>query len=125
MPRSVEEWIGKTDDAAIPPRVKLRVWDRFSGRCQCGCNRKIMVGERWQADHIVALINGGEHKERNLQPLLTEHHKNKTKEDVTLKSDTYRTRLKQVGIKRASSRPLPFGRGSKLKRKLSGEVVLR
>lgn len=29
MARSVEEWIGRTDDAKVPPRVRLRIFERF------------------------------------------------------------------------------------------------
>lgn len=52
--RSVDEWIGKNDDAAIPPRVRLRVFEKFGGICQLS-NRKIMAGEAWDLDHIKAL----------------------------------------------------------------------
>jgi 5-methylcytosine-specific restriction enzyme A len=31
--RSIPEWIGKTPDSKIPPRVKLRIWERYEGRC--------------------------------------------------------------------------------------------
>ena len=52
--RSVPEWIGATDDAAIPPRVRLRVFNRYGGICQLS-GRKIMPGNEWDADHIKAL----------------------------------------------------------------------
>jgi 5-methylcytosine-specific restriction protein A len=44
-PRALPEWIGKTADSAVPARVRVRIFDRYEGRCQCGCNRKIMAGE--------------------------------------------------------------------------------
>ena len=123
--RAVEEWIGKKSDAAIPPRVKLRIFLRFNGCCQCGCGRRIVSGEPWQADHVTALINGGQHRESNLQPLLTEHHKNKTKEDVAEKSVTYRKRLKHHGLKKPKGRPIPGSKRSGLRKKMDGTVVKR
>ena len=100
MARSVEEWIGKTDDSKIPGRVRLRVFDRHNGICHIS-GRKISAGEAWQCDHIVALANGGEHRESNLAPALTEPHKDKTKSDVAEKSRVVRKRKKHLGIKKA------------------------
>ena len=98
MSRSVEEWIGKTDDAAIPPRVRVRVFDRFGGICQL-TGRKIRPGDAWDLDHIVVLINGGQHRESNLQPALRDKHRAKTKEDVAHKSKAAKRRKKHVGIR--------------------------
>jgi 5-methylcytosine-specific restriction enzyme A len=106
MSRSVPEWIGKTDDAKIPDRVKLRVFDAYGGRC-AGCDRKLYPGDRWEADHIKALINGGQHRENNLQPLCEFCHPEKTRADVAEKAMIARKRKKHVGIRTA-------------KRKLSG-----
>lgn len=100
MTRSVVEWIGKTDDAPIPPRVKLRVFERYKGRCHIS-GRLIRAGEAWDADHIIALCNGGEHRESNLAPALADKHREKTKADVAEKADTYRIRAKHLGLKPA------------------------
>lgn len=101
MSRSTNEWIGKTDDAAIPPRVRLRQFERDGGICQCGCNIKISARDKWETDHIDAIINGdGENRESNLQTLLAEHHKAKTKLDVKLKAKVARVRKKNLGIKK-------------------------
>lgn len=98
--RPVPEWIGKHHLEAIPPRVLVRVFEKYGGVCQCGCGRKIVSGEAWELDHIVALINGGEHRESNLQPLLYEHHKIKTRADVAQKSKSYEIRKRHIGIRR-------------------------
>lgn len=103
MPRAVKEWIGASPDAKVPPRVRLRIFDAYGGRCQCDCNRKIMVGEKWEIDHYVPLISGGGHRETNLRPLLVEHHKEKTKADVAEKSRAYKRRSRHVGIRKARS----------------------
>lgn len=94
--RATEEWIGKTDNAAIPPRVRVRVFDRFGGRCHL-TGRRIRAGEAWDCDHVVALVNGGQHRESNLAPALIEPHKIKTAADVAQKSKNYRVRAKHIG----------------------------
>lgn len=80
--RTVKEWIGKTDDIQIPPRVKLRVAERADYTCAL-CTRGAKPG---QADHKVAIILGGENRETNLQWLCVSCHKAKTKADVAFKS---------------------------------------
>ena len=100
MPRELPEWIGKTPDSPVPPRVRLRVFLRYDGRCQCGCNRPIRPGEAWDLEDTIALINGGENRESNKKPWLTEHHKNKTRKDVAEKSRVYRKAAKHHGVKK-------------------------
>ncbi len=99
--RAQPEWIGKTDDTAIPPRVRLRVYMRHNGDCP-KCDRKLVPGH-WACDHIVALINGGEHRETNLQALCNSPcHSNKTALDVAEKSKVYRAAAKDAGIRKPS-----------------------
>ncbi len=123
--RSVPEWIARSDDSPIPDRVRVRVFSRYLGRCQCGCGHVIVAGERWDCDHRVALINGGEHREYNLVPLLVAHHKAKTRSDIATKSLTYRKRKAHLGIKRRSRSPMPGSKASGWKRKMDGTVVRR
>ncbi len=124
MSRSVAEWIGATPDTAIPIRVRLRLFERCEGRCEC-CNRKLMPGDRWDADHKVALINGGQNRERNLQVLCDWCHPEKTKADVREKAITARKRSKHIGIKRRKGPPMPGAKDSKWKRKMDGSLELR
>lgn len=123
MTRAVEEWIGKTNDTAVPPRVRLRVFERFGGVCQ-ETGRKIQPGDEWDCDHALALVNGGEHRESNLRPVLREAHRVKTAQDVAIKAKADRVRKKHLGIYESKT-PLPGGRKSKWKRKVSGEWVRR
>jgi 5-methylcytosine-specific restriction enzyme A len=97
MSRKLPEWVGKTDDSPVPPRVRLRVYERFGGRCYLS-SRLIRAGDDWDCDHIVALCNGGTHRESNLAPVLRELHQEKTAEDVKLKSTDRRKRMKHLGI---------------------------
>jgi 5-methylcytosine-specific restriction enzyme A len=99
MSRQVEMWIGKTDDSPIPPRVRLRIFERHGGVCYLS-GRKIMPGDKWEAEHIIALCNGGRHSEDNLAPALVEPHKIKTVADVKQKAKNDRVRKKHLGIKK-------------------------
>lgn len=99
MTRSVPEWIGKTDDEKVPPRVRLRIFEREGGTCHLS-GRKIMPGELWDLDHKIALANGGQHRESNLFPALRDKHKEKTKKDVAKKAEIYATRATHIGAKR-------------------------
>lgn len=113
--RSTDLWIGKTDDSAIPPRVRLRVYERARGHCQ-NCTREIRPGDGFQADHVIAIINGGRNSEDNLQCLCEWCHKEKTAVDVAEKSKVYQIRAKHLGLKpKGPSRwpkkgSRPFGR---------------
>lgn len=97
MARSVPEWIGKTDDAKIPPRVKLRIFEREGGICHL-TGVKIQPGDEWDADHKIPLILGGEHRESNLFPALREAHRKKTAMEMSVKSKIARVRKKHLGI---------------------------
>lgn len=122
MSRTPPEWIGKSDDAAIPPRVRVRVFDRHGGRCHL-TGRRIRAGEAWDCDHVVALVNGGQHRESNLAPALKAPHRAKTAADVAEKASVYRKRTKHLGIKKPSR--FPGSRDSKFKKRMDGTVVLR
>lgn len=120
MARSVDEWVGKTDDTPIPPRVKLRVFEAHGGRCHLS-GRKIMVGDAWDCDHVIALINGGENRERNLAPALRSKHREKTAADVALKAKTDRIKKKRLGLHQPKTR----GFDRRLTKKMDGSVVPR
>lgn len=99
MTRPVPEWIAKSDDAKIPPRVRARVFLAHDGKCHI-TGRKIMPADYWECDHVIALVNGGEHRESNLAPALRDAHRIKTRADVALKSKTARIRKRHLGIKK-------------------------
>lgn len=99
--RTLPEWIGSSPDTPVPSRVRARVFARFSGICHWS-GRKIMAGQAWDLDHIIALINGGENRESNLAPILRDRaHKEKTARDVATKSKTDRMRKRHLGLKKA------------------------
>lgn len=118
--RSLPEWIGATPDTAIPPRVRARVFARFTGCCQV-CTRKIAAGEPWVCDHVIALANGGENAEHNLQVICGWcDRKVKTPADVAEKSAVARKRQKHLGIKTKPSRLMPGDRRGPWKAKVGG-----
>lgn len=125
MPRTVPEWIGKTDDEPFPPRVRLRILRRFNFRCagQCG-GRLIVPGERWTCDHVRALINGGENRESNGQPLCALCNPEKNRADVAEKSKTASVAISTYGLK-TSSRPIDGSRNTRFKKRMDGRVELR
>jgi 5-methylcytosine-specific restriction protein A len=104
--RSTPEWIGATDDAKIPARVRQRVFDAYGGICG-ESGRKIGPADKWDCDHKIALSNGGEHRESNLQPILREAHKAKTREDVKTKAKIASVRKKHLGIQKARKK-IPY-----------------
>lgn len=123
MSRALPTWEGTNDDSKVPARVRLRVFLSYSGACY-HCKRILRPGDDWALDHIVALINGGSHEEKNLAPICEPCHTLKTAKDVGEKAATYKTRLKHYGL-REPKHPMPGSRKSKWKRLMNGKVVLR
>jgi 5-methylcytosine-specific restriction endonuclease McrA len=121
---NLKEWIGKTDDEAIPARVKVRVCDKFNKRC-VSCTNLVGGGLPAAYDHIQALVNDGENRESNLQLICVPCHKVKTRADVAEKSRVYRRRATFLGVKAKSSRPMPGSKASGLRKKMDGTVERR
>lgn len=120
--RSVPEWIGNTPDTKVPDRVRLRVFEKYGGKCYL-TGIKITARDPWEIEHVIPLSLGGENRESNLAPALKEPHKKKTAEDVRLKSKSYRIRKRNAGIKKKSR--FPGSKDSPFKIKLDGTVVKR
>lgn len=97
MTRSVSEWIGKSDDHRAPGRVRDRIMAREGNHCHlCGC---AIDGKKWDLDHVIALINGGENRESNLKPAHRKCHVEKTAADVAEKARIAAVRKKHLGIR--------------------------
>lgn len=108
MARELPLWVGKTHNAQVPPRVRLRIFLREDGKCWI-TGRKIRPGEKWELDHRIALINGGEHSEANLFPALADAHRAKTNDDVALKAKIARVAAKHNGAWPKSKNPIRGG----------------
>lgn len=98
MAREVPEWIGKSDSEPVPPRVRLRNFRVHNGICHL-TNRKIMPGEDWATDHVIAIIDGGQNRESNLAPALVGAHKIKTAGEVARKAKVDGVSKTHIGIK--------------------------
>jgi 5-methylcytosine-specific restriction protein A len=124
MSRTVAEWIGKNDDSAVPDRVRDRVLKKFDHRC-AGCGVAI-TDRRWTCDHVKALINGGENRESNMQPLGDRCcNKAKNRADVAEKAAVYRTRRAYLIRRKPKGRPMPGTIASGVKKKIDGTVIDR
>ena len=116
--RTVPPWVGKTPDAAIPDRVKLRIWAREEGRCSITGLKIDARKDAYEWEHRIALCNGGSHSEDNIVLVLKAAHKAKTAADLKTRAKIDRLRKTEAGIK-------PKGRGFGNKtRKFDGTVSL-
>lgn len=122
MSRSVELWIGRSDDTPAPPRVRLRVWERCEGKCHA-CGRKIRAGECWTLEHLVALINNGRNAEDNLCLTCSNCLPAKNAADVSEKAKVYAIRSKHLGIRKRST--FQTSRSGPFKMKMNGQVERR
>jgi 5-methylcytosine-specific restriction enzyme A len=114
MSRERPEWIGKTDDTPIPRRVKLRILENYQNKCGIS-GRPITPSDRVEFDHIIALANGGENREDNIQPVIAEAHREKTKRDVKIKAKIARVKARNLGIQQTKTK-IPY-------RRFNGEPV--
>lgn len=121
--RSVPEWSGISPDSKVPGHVRLRIFERHEGICFL-TKRKIRAGERWDLDHVKPLADGGTHSESNLVPVLDWAHREKTAAENKARAKVRAIKRKHLGIEKTRN-PLPGSRGTKWKRKVTGEVVQR
>lgn len=124
MSRSVPLWVGKSDDAKVPPRVRLRILEAHDHRCWIS-GREILPGELWDLDHKVALCNGGRHAEDNLAPALRDKHRKKTALDVREKKITVRKKMANYGIKKTGRKMQSRGFDKSRTRHFDGSVSVR
>ena len=100
---------------------KVAIFVAAKGICHlCG---GYIHGKPWDVEHVIPLAMGGADDETNMRPAHKACHAPKTAEDVADIARAKRREAKHLGIKKRSA--WHGGRHSKLKRKVSGEVVLR
>ena len=107
----------------MTPLRRARIFDSAGGVCHL-CERRILAGEPWEVEHVIALEISRDDSDDNLRPAHVACHRDKTSVDAGLISKAKRVQAKHVGA-HESKTPLPFGRKSKWKRKLDGTVVPR
>lgn len=101
MPRSVKEWVGKSDDSAPSAKCKLRILER-QGWKDAITGQQMRDGDVIEYDHITPLWLGGENRESNLQAILSKTHKRKTATEATVRAKVDRVQKKRAGIKKPS-----------------------
>lgn len=103
--RSVAEWTGRTPDSKPPQRVRLRVFDRWKGKCHIS-GLKINPGDQWELDHIKRLDDGGENSESNMAPALRDPHRLKTAAENTRGAKADRQRANHIGALVKKGQPI-------------------
>lgn len=99
--------------------------ERESRTCHL-CSGQIGATEAWDVSHEIPLAQGGEDTETNWRMAHRKCHRAHTATvDLPAIAKTRRIRARHFGAKAPSRRPLPFGRNSKLKKKVNGQVVQR
>lgn len=98
MPRTVTEWVGKTDDSAPSDACKRRIVDRQDRRCALS-GKQFAPGDTIQFDHVTPLWLGGANRESNLQAVLGEPHRRKTKAEAAVRSKVNNNTSRHLGIK--------------------------
>jgi hypothetical protein len=118
------EDVGTTRRRKLTPHRRLQVWEKTGGICVLCDGRIDGVRERWIAEHLRALELGGQDALDNMGPAHEACATRKTKVDHRRTAQAKRQKIHHLGATLAR-RPLPFGKSSPWKRKLSGEVVPR
>ena len=109
---------------SISTRERTALFLAAGGKC-AHCGVKIQPGQRWDLDHCRPLELLGKDEPSNWQVLCAPCHRAKTADDVQRIRKAQRSQATHIGAKAPSRNPLPFGRKSRLKKKVSGEVVER
>lgn len=121
MARSVDEWIGKNDDAMPPPRVRQRIIERENRICHI-CKGQISEGKPWHADHVPPLKDGGENRESAIFPAHPICHQGLTAKQASDRAKVERNKQKASGAQRSKqtipSAPFPGKRERTPKPKL-------
>lgn len=108
-----------------------RKWDE-EGRpymvCSCGCDQRFHPAmTRWRADHGARWAENGKDTPENLWPIIEAHDAGKGQKAAKDNKEIAhgkRVAAKHYGVQR-SARPMPFGRHSRLKKKMNGQIVER
>ena len=109
--RAVKEWRGRTDDTNIPVKVKLRVFDKYGGKCAL-TGKKLRAGE-FDIDHITPLadwIATPEYPhgnvESNLHPIWRPKHREKTAKENSVRAKVVAKRIKHFEPTKQSKNPI-------------------
>jgi 5-methylcytosine-specific restriction endonuclease McrA len=116
------EDVGTTKRGHLSAKRKLSIWEREHGKCMI-CEAKLTTG-RFIFEHVIALEMGGTDTDDNIRLTCKGCATEKTKKDHSQAAHAKRRKASVLGMKQSKT-PLPFGRGSKFKKKMDGTVVRR
>ena len=111
----------RTDE--FPKAIKTAAYERSNGACE-GCGMPFSASQRPEYDHRIPIFDGGDASVDNCQVLCAVCHRGKSVQEAPRFAKSRREDARRMGMKESRS-PLPCGRRSRLKRKISGEVVPR
>ena len=101
---------------------RVKIWDAHDGICHI-CELPIILGQPWQADHIIPRGLTGSDELEEYAPAHVDCHQDKTRNDNRTVKKATRVRANHLGIRKPSR--MQGSRDSRLKKKVSGEVVDR
>ncbi len=102
MPRKVQEWIGRNDDAMPPVSVFDRLYEKQGGK-DAITGLPFQPGDKIVRDHTEPLADGGENREANLQLLTEATPKAKTGKEATVRAKVRRNHERHRGYVRQPS----------------------
>ena len=116
------EDMGTTKRGNLSARRKLAIWEREKGKCMV-CSVKLATG-KFIFEHVRALELGGNDTDDNIRLTCKGCATEKTKQDHSNAARAKRKKTSVLGLKQSKT-PMPFGKGSKFKKKMDGTVVRR
>ena len=116
------EDMGTTKRGNLSARRKLAIWEREKGKCMV-CSVKLVTG-KFIFEHVRALELGGTDTDDNIRLTCKGCATEKTKQDHSTAARAKRKKTSVLGLKQSKT-PMPFGKGSKFKKKMDGTVVRR
>lgn len=125
MPRTVEEWIGRTDDTRPSKACQRRILDRQGNVCAL-TGLPFDDKHKPKFDHRIPLWMGGENRETNLQALRDEEaHKPKTAAEAKVRAKVNAVIDRRMGLKQTGRRlqGAPFPKPDKAARRAERAAV--
>ena len=108
----------------ITAKTRADIFARHSGVCHL-CSLKVDAWQEWDVSHEIPLEAGGKDDDSNWLVAHRKCHRVHTaKVDAPLIAKVKRIHQNHIGASKSRS-PMPFGKGSKFKRKMDGTIVRR